>query len=154
MGNIDFHSLEKAAVVQSIVDHKLEVIEDFKQDEKTRLAQVGGDDMDNRHIDSKNEETMAEMEFLTHNIEILEREILLLKNVVTEAKSDKVNFGSLVHTDMGVLLVASAQEKLNVDGCDVIGISTAAPIYKMMEGQRKGARFELNGREHEIIDIK
>lgn len=151
MTEIDFKTLTKDKVVKAIIDHKQEVLLDFEQDEKDRLDSVGNDDMDNKHIiDSKNDETLAEMDFLNHNVEILEREIILLRNVDPKSEHDSVQFGSLVHTDMGVLLVAAAQERMKVDDQIVLGISTAAPIYKVMKGLKAGDKFELNGMKHEI----
>jgi len=154
MTEVDFKILTKEKVVKAIIDHKREVLLDFEQDEKDRLDSVGNDDMDNKHIiDSKNDETLAEMDFLNHNVEILEREVLLLRNVDPKSKHDSVQFGSLVYTDMGVILIAAAQERIKVDGHNVLGISTAAPIYKVMQNLKAGDKFELNGMKHELKEL-
>lgn len=150
MTDVDFKTLTKEKVVKAIIDYKRGVLMEFEQDERDRLDAVGNEDIDNRHIDSKNEETLAEMDFLNHNVEILERQILLLKNVDPASEHDSVQFGSLVYTDMGIILVAAAHERMSVDGQMVLGISTAAPIYKKMQGLKAGDKFEMNGMKHEI----
>lgn len=150
MTEVDFKTLTKEKVLKAIIDYKRGVLMEFEQDERDRLDAVGNEDMDNRHIDSKNEETLAEMDFLNHNVEILERQILLLRNVDPKSEHDSVQFGSLVYTDMGLLLIAAAQERIKVGDQDVLGISTAAPIYKKMEGLKAGDKFEMNGMKHEI----
>ena len=153
MISTDSTVLNKATVVDAIIAHKQEFLQDFEAEEKSRLAQVAGDDIDNRHIDSKNEETLHDLDFLNHNVEILEKEILLLKRVDAESCCDEVEFGSLVNTDMGNILVACAQEKMEVEGKKVLGISMAAPIYRKMEGLKAGATFEMNGMKHIIKSV-
>jgi hypothetical protein len=150
MTKVDFKTLNKEKVLKALIDYKRGVLMEFEQDERDRLDAVGNEDMDNRHIDSKNEETLAEMDFLNHNVEILERQILLLRKVDPTSEHDSVRFGSLVHTDMGILLIAAAQERIRVGDEYVLGISTAAPIYKKMEGLKAGDKFEMNGMKHEI----
>jgi hypothetical protein len=153
MISTDKSVLTKSKVVEAIIAHKLEFLRDFESEEKNRLAQVAGEDIDNRHIDSKNEETLHDLDFLNHNVEILEKQILLLKQVDTESEFNEVKFGSLVNTDMGHILVACAQEKMEVAGKKILGISTAAPIYRMMEGLKAGDTFEMNGMKHTIKSV-
>lgn len=154
MTEVDFETLTKEKVLKAIIDHKREVLLDFEQDEKNRLESVGNEDMDNKHIiDSKNDETLAEMDFLNHNVEILERELLLLRSVDPSSKHNQVKFGSLVQTDIGVMLIAVAQDRMKIDDQVVLGISTAAPIFKVMEGLKPGDKFELNGMKHEIFSL-
>lgn len=147
-------ALNKKTVIEKIIRDKEVILEDFRFNQRTKLDQASGDDMDNRHIDSKNEETLHELELLNHNVEILEKEISVLKNIPIDMEMDKVQFGSLVETDKSVVLVGAANETVEVDGIDIVGISTASPLFKKMQDQTTGDKFELNGNQHEILSVK
>ena len=143
----------KKSVIESFQSHKREVLNDFRQEERTRLDQASNDDMDNRHIESKAEETLNEMDFLTHSMEILEKELYILKSISHEVPTDKVQFGALVQTDKLVALIGVANERMDVDGIPVVGISLAAPLMKAMEGKKVGDTVETNSIEHNIEEI-
>ncbi|MCZ4410129.1 hypothetical protein O3Q51_15000 [Cryomorphaceae bacterium 1068] len=143
----------KKSIIKSFKDHKEEVLNDFRQEERTRLDQVANDDMDNRHIDSKNEETLHEMDFLTHSMEILEKEIYMLRSISTEVISEKVEFGSLIKTDKLVALVGAAHERMDVNGISVVGVSMAAPLMRALEGKRVGEKVQLGSMTHILEEI-
>jgi hypothetical protein len=84
------------------------VLNDFCQKERTRLDQVTNDNMDKRHIYSKNDETHHEMDFLTHSMEILERDRCILRSIPTGVSNDRVEFGSLVETDKLLVLAGAS----------------------------------------------
>ena len=143
----------KKSVIESFQSHKREVLNDFRQEERTRLDQASNDDMDNRHIESKAEETLNEMDFLTHSMEILEKEIYILKSIYQEVPNDKVEFGALLKTDKVVALIGVANERMDVEGIQVVGISLAAPLLKAMEGKKVGDTVEVNSVSHTIEEI-
>ena len=129
------------------------MLDHFRQEERTRLDQVSNDDMDNRHIDSKNEETLHEMDFLTHSMEILEKEIYMLRSIPTEVSNDKVEFGSLIKTDKLIALVGAAHERMEVEGIPVVGVSMAAPLTRALEGKRVGEKVKLGSITHTLEEI-
>jgi transcription elongation GreA/GreB family factor len=143
----------KKSVIEAFTKHKEEVLGDFQQEERTRLDQVASEDMDNRHWDSKNEETLHEMDFLTHSMEILEKELYILRSISTESTSESVEFGSLVKTDKLIALVGAAHERAEVDGVNVVGISMAAPLMRALEGKKVGDKITLGALTHTIEAI-
>ena len=153
MSNDKLNGLLKKNIIEAFKSHKKDVLNDFRQEERSRLDQVANDDMDNKHIDSKNEETLREMDFLTNSMEILEKEIYILNNMAAQASSDKVGFGSLVKTDQLIALVGAANERVEVDGHSVVGISMAAPLMRAMEGKKVGETVELGTIKHTIEEI-
>ncbi len=144
---------DKKTIVDAFLGHKEEYLEDFRTNQRTKLNQTSGEDMDNKHHESKTEETIHELELLNHNTEILEKEIMLLKNIPLDANMDHAQYGSLLETDQGWMLVAAANEKMDVQGTPVLGISTAAPLFKKMSGLKAGDSFELNGAKHKLISV-
>lgn len=143
----------KKLIIKSFQAHKEEVLNDFRQEERTRLDQVANDDMDNRHIDSKNEETLNEMDFLTHSMEILEKELYILRSISTDVPNEKVGFGSLVKTDKLIALVGVANERTEINGQSVVGISMAAPLMRAIEGKRVGDSVQVGSFRHTIEEI-
>ncbi|HKK38382.1 MAG TPA: hypothetical protein VJ949_03070 [Cryomorphaceae bacterium] len=153
MSKIKIDASFKNSIIESFKAHKKEVLNDFKQEERTRLDQASNDDMDNRHIDSKAEETLHEMDFLTHSMEILEKEIYILNSISTKVQNKKVGFGALVKTDKLVALIGAAHERMDVEGVSVVGISMAAPLMRAMEGKEVGETVELGSISHKIEAI-
>lgn len=154
MSKSKIETINKKKVIDKIVHDKEEMLEDFRSNQRNKLDLASNDDMDNRHIDSKNEETLFELKLLNNNVEILEKEIMLLKNIPIDIELDKVQFGSLVETDNSTVLVGAAHEVVDVDGIGIVGISTASPLFKKMQGLRKGEKFDLNGNHQEIRSVK
>ena len=147
--NLDF----KKKVVEAFRKHKEEVLKDFSDEERSRLDQVANEDMDNRHIDSKNEETLSEMDFLTHSMEILEKEIYIFNSIDLKQEMDTIAFGALVKTDKVLVLVGAAQERMQIDGVPVVGISMAAPLMRAMEGKKAGDNAQVGPNTHKIISV-
>lgn len=54
--------------------------------------------------------------------------------------------GSLVSTNQGMFFVAVSLGKVSVEDADVMVISLASPIGKLLHGRRTGDTFSLNNR--------
>ena len=67
------------------------------------------------------------------------------KSTVTE--------GALVRLSGRYFVIAVSTSKFTCDGQEVMGISTMAPIFKVIEGARAGETVEFNGRNLVIEDI-
>lgn len=154
MSKSKIESINKTTVIDKIIHDKEEMLQDFRYNQRNKLDQASSDDMDNRHIDSKNEETLFEMDLLNNNVQILEKEIMNLRNIPIDMEMDQVQFGSLVETNKSIVLVGAANEAVEINGIKIIGISTASPLFKKMQGQTKGQKFDLNGSEQEILSVK
>lgn len=153
METIEANMKLKLDVIDKMIQEKEEILEDFRTNQRNKLNQTSTDDIDNKQHESKTEEVLNELELLNHNVEILEKEIVLVRNVPRDLNTDSVQFGSLVETDHLNLMVAAAHEAMKVDGKSVLGISTAAPIFSKMRGLSKGDTFEVNGTKHTIKAI-
>lgn len=143
----------KLQVIDRMIQEKEEVLEDFRRNQRTKLDQTKREDIDNKQYESKTEEVLNELELLNHNVEILEKEILIIKNVPRDLETDHVQFGSLVETDHLNLMVAAAHEAMHIGDKTVLGISTSAPIFSKMRGLNKGDSFDVNGTKYTIQSI-
>lgn len=67
--------------------------------------------------------------------------------------TDTVRPGAVVDLGGRHLVALVSTGPFEADGITYMGISTASPIYKAMEGLCAGARFDLNGREITIEEV-
>ncbi len=150
----DFKDISKENVVMTMMDEKQKTLKGYEQEEQTRLDQTATEDLDNKQYESKSEETMAEMNFLSKNIEILEKEISAIKQVELDSVHKEVDFGSLVQTSLGNLMVCTAQEEFEVNGVKFVGVSMRSPVFIAMKGLKAGSSFDVNGATHKVLDLK
>jgi transcription elongation GreA/GreB family factor len=83
---------------------------------------------------------------------IIEERIVLERIDVTELH-DKVKFGSVVVTDKQKMFISIGMGKIQFDNEEFIIISPMVPIFKAMEGKKKGDKFRCNQNEFTILDV-
>jgi hypothetical protein len=74
------------------------------------------------------------------------------------AKLQRIDFGPKSIVEEGAIIrvagrqfvVAVATDRFSCDGIELMGISTAAPLYSAIEGRRAGETFNFNGRDLKI----
>lgn len=64
-----------------------------------------------------------------------------------------VEFGAIVISDVCWLFVSISAGKIELDGQLYYAISPAVPLYKAMEGFKKGDSFEFNGKKQHIEEV-
>lgn len=67
---------------------------------------------------------------------------------------DKVEFGSLVTTNLGIYFMAIGIGKVNLKGADFFVISLASPIGQSMLSKKQGDVINFQGRQFEIAAIE
>ncbi len=65
----------------------------------------------------------------------------------------KVEPGAVVDLGERHLVIAVSTSEFGFEGVPYIGISTAAPIYKALNGRKSGDTCEFNGKKMKIGDI-
>jgi hypothetical protein len=80
-----------------------------------------------------------------------ERNVLDRIELLEENK--EVTFGSVVITETQKLFISISLGKIDVDGEDYFAISPLVPLYKALEGAKKGEPFEFNGKKNKIVDL-
>ena len=77
-----------------------------------------------------------------------------LNSVDRDHYSEQIQFGSAIETRDHYYFIAGAIGEIRMDdGSKVHVISTEAPIFQQLEGKRKGDKFNINGKEMEILDV-
>lgn len=67
---------------------------------------------------------------------------------------EKVEIGSIVHTDKGTYFIAVGLGPLDFDGAKYFVISAASPIGQEMMGRQAGDTFSFRGSDDTIIQIE
>jgi len=68
-------------------------------------------------------------------------------------ENDTVEFGSVVITENQKLFISISLGKFDVEGEDFFAISPLVPLFKALDGLKKGDNFEFNGKQQKIVDI-
>ncbi len=88
-----------------------------------------------------------------HNLNATRELINELSKIKLEKEHTKVEFGSLVYTDMGVYFISIGMGKLGINGFECFAISLASPLGAMMKDKKIGDKIVIQGRELTISQI-
>ena len=79
--------------------------------------------------------------------------IRTLRMINPDKVSKCIEFGSLVCTDNQKMFVSVSLGKIDFENDVYYAISVQVPIFKAMEGKKKGDEFIFNGIKHKIISL-
>lgn len=68
-------------------------------------------------------------------------------------KSNKVEFGSVVETELQKVFVSIGLGKVLIENDQYFAISTKVPFFEAMKGKSKGEVFEFRGKNIRILDV-
>jgi len=80
-------------------------------------------------------------------------DLALLEKINTEKISEVIEFGSVVITNKQKMVIATSLGKIQLENEIYYAISPQVPIYKEIQGLKKGDKFIFNGIELEIHDV-
>ena len=104
-------------------------------------------------FDSSRSELLRERDIYAEQLQKAVDDIHILKKVSFDGLEDKVEFGAVVITNRQKMFIALGLGKVEVDDDTYFVISKDVPIYKAMEGLKKGDSFEFNNMKFEIEDV-
>jgi hypothetical protein len=80
-------------------------------------------------------------------------DLLLLEKISTEKVSELVEFGSVVITNNQKMVIATSLGKIEFENEIYFAISPQVPIFKEIQGLKKGDKFIFNENQLEILDV-
>lgn len=86
--------------------------------------------------------------------ERLEHERDLLGRLDPKSPLDSVQVGAVVWTDQRNFLVGPSLEEFDCEGLSYLGLSIQAPLYKALEGRRKGDQVTFQGVSYALLDVR
>lgn len=99
----------------------------------------------------------ADIELLdrfSEQAERLEHERDVLARFDVKGHMDTVQPGAVVLTDQRNFLIGPSIEEFQSDGQDYLGLSVQAPLYKALEGHRKGEQVVFQGVTYVVLDVR
>lgn len=151
------HAELKRKILNAAIKTHQTVIDDFKQGIKDMLGSEG--------IVNEEEMDLSQQEFNTEMVQksnqiadqlaFANAEMKLLYDMAPtiEYFHNTIQPGSIVVTDREVFFVSASIEEFEVEGMKCFGLSTESPLFKAMEGKKKGDRFSYNYGEYQVIDV-
>lgn len=148
--------LKKKVLDAAIKKHQT-VIDDFRLGIKEMLASEGIVNEDEIDLTQQefNTEMVQKSNRIADQLAFANEEMKLLYDMAPTIGSihNTIQLGSVVVTDRDTFFVSASIEEFDVDGMKIFGLSTESPLFKAMEGKKKGERFSHNYSDYSIIDI-
>lgn len=80
-------------------------------------------------------------------------DLIILEKIDPNTTSTVAEFGAVVVTNLNKLFISISLGKIIVEAEEYFVISAKVPIYKAIEGKKKGDEFHFNGRKFSIVNI-
>ncbi|MFD1628263.1 hypothetical protein [Pseudopedobacter beijingensis] len=147
-------SLNKTDIIQSAILK----LEEKEYNLRSLIAQTRESNNDTKSSMGDKYETSREM--LQQEINMLEKqltELLAQKEQFFKIRAEdtkEVNLGALVKTSIGNLFIAAGIGELQVNGIKIMNISPLSPLAKEIARKKAGDSFVINGKQHQILDVK
>lgn len=145
--------MKKSLVFDTSFQKQLELIGSFEK----KVNELRSDAYSQRQSASQSEDrTTGKVELLStyeRELNFVTAEMSFLKSLDPEVVCEKVEPGAIVVTDLRTFFIAVSSEKMDIEGEEIFGISTKAPIYSVMTGLAKGDDFKYGDTAYKIADV-
>jgi hypothetical protein len=103
--------------------------------------------------DSFRDQLIGKRDMLSAQYQKAHSEYTVLHKINANNINKVAEFGSVIVTDSCRLFISISAGKINIDGQTYYAISPMVPLFKAMEGLKKGDSFEFNRNKQVIKDI-
>lgn len=145
--------ISKEAILNACIEKQEALINSFEG----RVAEMKEDAYGKEQSASQSEDRAAgKIELLSNfeqELKFAQMEMGYLKTLDPMQEKDKIEPGAVAITNQRNFFVAISSEKVDVNGTEVFGLSTNAPIYSAMKDLKKGDQFEFNGIKYSVEDV-
>jgi len=135
----------------------MEILEENAETARQQMNEVQEDanEAEQEHdvFDGSRSELLRKRDIYAEQLQKAVDEIQILKKVSFEHLSEQVEFGAVVITNKQKMFIALGLGKVTMDGETYYVVSKDVPIYKAMEGLKKGNEFEFNNMKFTIKDL-
>lgn len=143
----------KKKLVEICIDAQDKVVEHAKSrmDEAQETANEYGQPQD--RYDSYRTQMLGKRDMFAKQFCKSMDERNVLDRIELLEENNEVTFGSVIVTETQKLFISISLGKIEVGGEDYFAISPLVPLYKVLEGLKKGDFFEFNGEPNKIVDL-
>ncbi|MGM0530990.1 MAG: hypothetical protein ACQER7_06530 [Bacteroidota bacterium] len=154
---MDNSKMDKLGLKKKIYNRCLEILEHNAETARQIMneIQIDANEAEQEHdvFDGSRSELLRERDIYAGQLQKAVDDIHILKKVSFDGLEEKVEFGAVVITNKQKMFIALGLGKVEVNGDTYYVISKDVPIYKAMEGLKKGDTFEFNNMKFEIQDV-
>ncbi len=104
-------------------------------------------------FDSFREQCQKEREMFGKKLEEASLGLEVLRRMDPAYTSEAVAMGAVVKTEVQTFFVSISLGEVKMDGNKIFAVSTSSPIYKLMEGLKKGDTFQFRDQKVKILDL-
>ena len=142
--------LFKKKLVETCITAQDRVVEHAKQrmDEAQESANEYGQPQD--RYDSYRTQMLGKRDMFAKQYCKAVEERNVLDRIDLNEENKKISFGSVVITSDQKLFISISLGKISLDGEEYFAISPLVPLYKALEGLKKGDSYEFNGKKRMI----
>ena len=145
--------LNKKALYEACLDQQQKEVENFEE----RISALKKDMFSDKESASQGGGGNAgKMELLANyekELSFSQMELTQLESLDPSSTCTIVEPGAVVMTDSLNVYISVPTDKIEIDGAGFIGISVKSPIYKVMQGKKKGEGFSFNETSYIIQDL-
>jgi hypothetical protein len=131
--------LEKIKHLESAMEEAERMAHDYEQP---------SDDLDSHKM-----ELIANRDMYAKQLQVEMDLMETLNKINVQQVREKVEFGSVVITDMQKVFISIGIGKVAVENDVYYAISLQVPFYQSMKGLKKGDTFDFRGRPVKILDV-
>lgn len=150
------HAELKKKVLDAAIKKHQSVVDDFTLSIREMRASQGIVNEDEMDLSQQayNTEMFQMSNQIGDRLAFANEELKLLFDMTSTIGTihNNVQLGSVVVTDRDIFFVSTSIEEFEVDGLKIFGLSIDSPLFKSMEGKKKGDRFGYNYGEYQIFD--
>jgi len=103
--------------------------------------------------DSFRDQLIGKRDMFSHQYSKAYSEFTVLNKINPKNINKIAEFGSVIITDACRFFISISAGKIELDGNTYYAISPMVPLFKVMEGKKKGDTFEFNGKKQIIKDL-
>lgn len=143
----------KPSILKACIDFQQKQVDRFESRLDTIKADMNSQDNSPSQTENRNTGKLEVIANYEKELIFAKMELSVLNSIKPDSTSDQVELGAVVYTKDLNFFISVSVGKISVDGKEFIGISTQAPIYKVMEGLKKGDTFSFNENTYVIDEL-
>jgi len=147
----------KKKVLDAAIKKHQTVIDDFRLGIKEMLGSEGIVNEDEMDLTQQefNTEMVQKSHHIADQLAFANEEMKLLYDMAPTINyvHNTIQPGSVVVTDRDTFFVSASIEAFEAEGTKLFGLSAESPLFKAMEGKKKGDRFSHNYSDYLVIDV-
>lgn len=143
----------KPNILQACLDFQENQVERFENRLETIKADMNNQDNSPSQTENRNTGKLEIYSNYEKELIFAKMELSVLNSIKPDSVNEEVELGTVVYTKSMNFFISVSIGKFSANGEEFVGISTQAPIYKVMAGLKKGDTFSFNENSYVIEDL-